>query len=161
MRRHRIVTFVIAFAATVALLALPAASDTKDIATSCTYDFDTGTIQYAVTGGSAGQTYTISTIVTGCVELAGTPPDLTGPDDNNQVGVNCIEAGSTGRIQVDICANFVCFATYYLDFKCGGDCTVYQAPSAPSLSPWGLAGLLIVLLGGGLFFVRKRRVVGA
>jgi len=145
-----IIACLLLFAATVT-------ADSRALSATCVYNADLGQIEYSVTGGLGGATYTAHMTANGCVDLTGAPPDLSGPADAQVVGVTCTSSSSTGSIYVEICEGPICFESFNLRFACNDVCEIIPLQGAvPSTGPLGLAILILTLIGAGLVLTQRR-----
>lgn len=141
----------------VAALVLLGGSAAAQIEGTCIYNETTGEIEYGISGGGSGNTYTVTMNVQGCVGLDGTPANLVGPTDNQTIGLICNASGGFGSVHVEICEGAICFATFTLEFTCDGSCTIREVAGAvPSSSGPALAILILILIGSGVWLARRR-----
>ena len=85
------------------------------IETTCTFNQETQELEYSVTDGETGVTYEIHVYPDGSVNVAGTPPTITGPSGSASVGLT--SSGDTpGHANVQICKESLCFSIYDLYF---------------------------------------------
>lgn len=144
--------------ALVGALVLLGSTAAAEVVGTCTYNQTTGELEYGITGGATGTTYTVTMTAEGCVGLDGTPAALTGPDDNQSISLTCNAAGGFGKVEVEICNGAICFAAFQFDFTCDAGCTIHEVHGAvPSSGGPSLAILMLVLLGSGAWLVRRRR----
>ncbi|MBU1319065.1 MAG: hypothetical protein KKG33_14535 [candidate division Zixibacteria bacterium] len=158
MISSRTVVVVFALAVLGMWFAQPLMSDALALDTSCEFHESSGYIVYSVTDG-ASQEYTAQSTVEGDIQLAGTPPSLTGPADIDSVEVTCLNANGSGNVHLEICALPVCYGIYDLSFKTHSDCTFFEVAFIPSMSGWGLILLFVALVATGAYVIRRRRVV--
>ncbi|MFH1373322.1 MAG: hypothetical protein ABII79_05985 [bacterium] len=138
-----------------AAFGLLAGSATAAVTATCEFNETTQSLDYSISGGGAGLIYHISIVDEhGCVYLDAAP-ELTGPDDAASVAMNC-EGGGTAGLKVEICQGVLCFAQYQFRFVCDPSCQIRALGAVPSHSDWSLAGLMLLLLGGGAVVLYRR-----
>jgi hypothetical protein len=127
--------------------------------TSAYFDQATQQVNFSITGGDVGTTYTIHVAPTGCVDTAaGGTVDLVGPDASGSVILNCLTPNSSGGVAVSFCMDVVCFDTKELGFNCRSNCGIYSSGPLPALSHWGMASLIVLLIGTAIWVVRRKKV---
>jgi hypothetical protein len=127
----------------------------RELVTTCIYNPTLERLEYGISGGTG--TYTITTNVTGCVGLSGAAPSLTGPVDEDFVGVVCNTSNSTGTITLQICQGQVCFSSYQFRFACTQTCEVSQLQgAAPGLELFGIVALILILAAAGALTMRRQ-----
>jgi len=162
MIRSKTVVFLFALAVFGMWFFQPLMSDALALDTSCEFHPATGTtgyLVYSVTAGAGGTEYTATTDITGDMQLVGAAPALTGPDDIDSVGVECLTANGSGTAHVEICALPICYGIYDIGIKSNGDCSMFEVPFVPSMTEWGLIVLFALLLGTGAYVIRRKRAV--
>ncbi len=162
MKRHGIKGIIgILLTALVVLCAQPAAADPMAETFNVSYDAAFKEIDYSLKGGDDGQTYEVTAVGTGCIEVTEAAPDLTGPTDNDDVSISCISPSGTGSVTLKFykgpVSNNILLFTVTLNFKCDKDCNILaMSGTGPTLSSWGMIILLMLLLASGVWIARGR-----
>lgn len=127
------------------------------VETTCTFNKDTQELEYSVSDGEAGVTYEIHVYPDGCVDLAGTPPTITGPAGSASVGLISNENNASGHTNVQICKESLCFSFYDLYFvsSSGGSLTQIRS-GVPTMTYWGIAALILLISASAFFVIRKK-----
>jgi hypothetical protein len=152
---------VILLTAVVALYAQPLMADPMAETFNVSYDATFREIDYSLIGGDDGQTYEVTALGSGCIEVTEAAPDLTGPTDNADVSISCKSPSGTGSVTLKFykgpVANNILLFTVTLVFKCDKDCNIIEIKgTGPTLSSWGIVVLLMLLLASGVWIVRGR-----
>ncbi len=151
----RIVTLIAAFVFVLGANALA-------IETTCIFNEETQQIEYSISEGEVGVDYIIHVTPSlgGCLTVDGTPPGITGPIGSASVGFICGGEGKS-TVTVEICKDVLCFAIYELNFHCPEDCSNIRQIRAgvPTMTYWGIAGLILLLIGSAVVVYRRKTVI--
>jgi hypothetical protein len=146
---------------TTAVLLLSATGAMAELSTTCTFNEESGYIVYSVSDGEDLVEYIVkdSVFQPACLSVVGDPPGLTGPNDIDSVQLNCDLPGGGAKINIQICKETLCFATYDLYFVCEENCHIRRVrEQIPTTTTWGIIILSLILLSGAIYFLRRKKV---
>jgi len=156
---RNVITFLLAAMLLLLISFVPASALPE---TSVSFDEVNQEVMVSITDGNDGTVYTVKAgpAAGACVDsIPGSGSiDLTGPDASGAIPVECIIAGGEGVIIVNFCMDINCFDTKYLVAVCDDDCNISaKAEGVPALTNWGIAVLVLFLIGTTAWVVRRRR----